>query len=78
MLIPHNPPPEELQPADGAFDLPAAAVPSQLASVLSLWSPAAPAVRADEIPAALPQPFAGTIAVAGAIGNQRDALAPLR
>ncbi len=36
MLVPHDQPPEELQPADGAFDLPASAVPSQLASILSL------------------------------------------
>ena len=65
-------PPVAVEPGEGAFDLPAALVPAQLAAVVGRFLGAVLAVRGNEVDAPLGERFAEFVGVVGAVGDQRD------
>src|SRR6202521_5743185 len=64
------------QPADGAFDDPAASIAPQRAAILCRQTNAILLVWADQFDSALPQPLAQRIAVIGFVGNDPHRLLP--
>lgn len=64
--------PKVSKPADRSFNLPTSAVATELPSVLNGWPDPALSVRANQLPALLPQALAEGIAVVGSIGDQRS------
>src|SRR3984893_8945585 len=64
------------QPANGAFDDPAASIASQRAAILCRQTNAILLVRADQFDSALPQPLAQRSAVIGFVGNDPHRLLP--
>ena len=59
-----------VQPADGSFDNPASAIPTQLSAVLGRRSDATFAVGADQIDVTVGKPVAERIAIGGTIVDQ--------
>ena len=51
VFVPDDEAAELLEPGDGAFDFPAAAVTTKLAAVLGLWTNATAPVGTDQVPA---------------------------
>ena len=60
------------QPGERAFDLPAATIAAELASVLSRATDSATTMRADQIPTARAQLMTQCVAVVGSIGDDGD------
>jgi len=71
VLVANHQPAEVLEPGDGAFNLPAAAVTPQLAAILRGRSSAPAAVRADQVPALGQQVAPQFVTVIGPVGDQR-------
>lgn len=63
---------EVADPRDGAFDLPAASVASQLSAILRLRSHSAPAMWADQVPALGQKVRSQLVAIVGSVSNQRS------
>ena len=75
-IMAHYQTPVIAQPADGAFDDPAASIAPQRATILCRRTNAILLVRADPFDSALPQPFSQRIAVVGFVGNHAHRLLP--
>src|ERR1700680_3083043 len=75
-IMAHHQTPVIAQPADSAFDDPAASIAPQRATILCRRTNAILLVRADQFDSALPQPFSQRIAVVGFVGNHAQRLLP--
>src|ERR1700680_899196 len=75
-IMAHHQTPVIAQPADSAFDDPAASIAPQRATILRRRTNAILLVRADQFDSALPQPFSQRIAVVCFVGNHAQRLLP--
>src|SRR6202049_355515 len=75
-IMAHHQTPVIAQPADSAFDDPAASIAPQRATILCRRTNAILLVRADQFDAALPQPLSQRIAVVGFVGDHAHRLLP--